>query len=487
VRGSPSIGMRWALRNTVLVAVVLFGVATFAHFEVQRRVTDDAKLLLELEVRELVEELGMGALSASEIAEEVDPEIAASPDPDLEIGVQVFNDQRERVYARGRLATLEVMLPRELETASSASVFSVIEIENEDPYWVVSAKSAVGYVQVGISSREFVKSAGQLGRVLVAVAPVLALLAGVMGWWIARQSLDPIREMVRETRKIRFSRLTGRLPISGSRDELDLLAETLNEAFARVEEGADKLRRFTADTAHELRTPLTRLRSRLEATLVDPEVPPEDLRKVLQESLEEVRTLSETFAATLLLAESDAGLRPEQTEPVSLRALLEELVEFYEPMATEQHLNLYLDDLVDFDEPMAAEEHPSLHLDAVAKVRVNGMPAWLRQAFANLIQNALAHTRTAVTVRLGAPRGGTVAVTIEDDGRGIDPDEIPRIFDRFYRGGLTGPGSGLGLAIAQQMVTAHGGTIDVESRIFRGTTFRVTLPCLEPVMGATHG
>jgi signal transduction histidine kinase len=453
--------MRWAFRNAVLFAVVLFGVAIFAHFEVQHRVTEDAKLLLELEVRELVEELGTGALSASQIAEEVDPEIAASHDPDLEIGVQVFDDQRERVYARGRLATLDVTIPRELGSAGSASVFSVIEIENEDPYWVVSAKGVVGYVQVGVSSREFVKSAGQLGRVLVMAAPMLALLAGVMGWWIARQSLAPIREMVRATRGIGFSRLTTRVRASGSGDELDLLAQTLNEAFARVEEGAEKLRQFTADAAHELRTPLTRLRSRLEATLADTEAPRERLWKVLQESLDELPALSETLTATLLLAESDAGLRPELREPVALRRLLEDLVEFYEPMAIEQNVKL--------------------HFDAGAEVQVSGIPAWLRQAFANLLQNALAHTSTAVAVRLGALQRGTVEVTIEDDGRGIAPEEVPRIFDRFYRARdePAAGGTGLGLAIALQMVTAHGGTIDLESRVYRGATFRVTLPCVE--------
>lgn len=457
LRGSPSIGVRWAIRNAALFALVLFGIALFAHLEVRRRVTEDAKLLLELEVRELVEELGTGALSAAQIAEEVDPEIAAAPDPDLELGVQVFDGRGERVYARGKLASLGVGLPPELEAAGSESVFSVIEIEGDSPYWVVSARGAEGTVQIGVSSREFVASAGQLGRVLVTAAPLLALIAGVAGWLIAKQSLDPIREMVRTARGIRFSRLTSEIPTSGNGDELDLLAQTLNEAFARVREGADKLRRFTADAAHELRTPLSRLRTRLEATLADPEADRGRLREVVRDTVTELDALSDTLAATLLLAESEAGLRPGQGEPLVLDRLLAELLEFYGPMASEQGL--------------------TLELEAAERIRLVGMPAWLRQVFSNLLRNALAHAKRTVRVRVRGA-GGRAVVTIEDDGPGIPPDELPRVFDRFHRvaGDGSGPGSGLGLAIALQMVKAHGGTIEAENGAPHGTIFRVTLP-----------
>jgi len=461
VRGPTSIGVRWAIRNAAIFAVVLFGVALFAHFEVRRRVTEDAKLLLELEVRGLVEELGVGALSAGQIEAEVDLEIPDAPDPDLQLGVQVFTESGERLVGRGLLATLSVGIPQELfGSTRSNSVFTTVDIEDGDPYWVVSAKGAVGYVQVGVSSREFVNSASELRRILVAAAPVLAVLVGAMGWWIAQQSLRPIREMVHAARGIGFSRLSARVPASGSGDELDLLASTLNEAFARVEEGAEKLRRFTADAAHELRAPLTRLRSRLESTLADPDVSRDTLRNEIAESLGELRSLSETFSATLLLAESDAGLRPGQREPVDLPALLAEVVEFYQPMATEQNVNL--------------------HLDARSDLLISGLRTWLRQIFSNVVRNGLAHANSQVLVHLGAPEGGTITVAIEDDGRGIAPDELSRVFDRFYRSQATGtllPGSGLGLAIAQQMARAHGGKIEVESRASHGTTFRVTLPC----------
>jgi len=461
LRGPTSIGVRWAIRNAGIFAVVLLGIAAFAHFEVKRRVTDDAKLLLELEVRELVEELGIGALTVGQIAAEVDIDVRAEPDPDLQLGVQVFSDSGERLYGRGALAALGFEIPEELiRSEGSASVFNTILIPDGDPYWVVSAKGAVGYVQVGVSSREFVDSASELRRILASAAPVLALVVGGIGWWIANQSLRPIREMVGAARGIGFSRLSARVPTSGNGDELDLLASTLNDAFARVEEGADKLRRFTADAAHELRTPLTRLRSRLEATVADPEVSRETLRQEIEASLLELRGVSDTFAATLLLAESDGGLRPGQREPVELRALLEEVVEFYQPMATEQNVDL--------------------HLDATSDMIVSGLRAWLRQAFSNLIQNAIAHSRSRVRVRLAAPVKREVTVTIEDDGPGIPREELLRIFDRFYRSKATGQdlaGTGLGLPIAQQMTRAHGGRVEVESRESRGTTFRVTLPC----------
>jgi len=121
-----------------------------------------------------------------------------------------------------------------------------------------------------------------------------------------------------------------------------------------------------------------------------------------------------------------------------------------------------------------------LHLDATSDMIVSGLRAWLRQAFSNLIQNAIAHSRSRVRVRLAAPVKREVTVTIEDDGPGIPREELLRIFDRFYRSKATGQdlaGTGLGLPIAQQMTRAHGGRVEVESRESRGTTFRVTRPC----------
>jgi heavy metal sensor kinase len=450
--------MKWALRNTVLIVFAVAAVAIYAHFEIQRRVTRDAKLFLELQVGELVEELSHGALSAQAVERSVAPAFAAGENPDLQISIQVFDAEGRLVYGRGLLLEQKVRVPADVLEGRMHSMFSELDLEGDAPYWVVSARASLGFVQFGISSHEFVASAGQLRRVFLIGAPAFLLLTMFLGWWLAHLSLRPIDKITEAARRISFSQLDQRVPIRGHRDELDRLADTLNEMIGRLEDGAGKLQRFTADAAHQLRRPLTRLRSRLEVAVTDDESDLESLRSALSESLEEVESLSESVTATLQLAESEIGIRPDDLERVSLRQLLEELVEFYEPVAR--------------------EEGVALDLNAGGDGLIQANPPWIRQMFSNLLNNAIQHARNRVLVTVETVGPSEFVVRIEDNGRGIEPEEIPRLFDRFYRAkaGSDGPGVGLGLAIALQMARAHGGSIDVESEPLKGSVFSVTLP-----------
>jgi signal transduction histidine kinase len=461
VARSFSVGTKWALRNTVLLGVAAATVAIYGHLEIQSRITRDAQLFLELEVSELVEELRHGALNAQAVERSVAPEFAAAAaaDPDHQVSLQVFDRSGELVYGRGRLLDEHVGLPENVFERVVKSNFDDLGLGESDPYWVVSAVASEGFVQVGISSYEFIASAGQLSRVFLAAAPAFLLLTAFLGWWIARLSLRPINQITEVARRISFAQLDQRIPVSGNQDELDRLAETLNEMISRLEQGVGSLQRFTEDAAHQLRTPLARLRSRLEDVLGEKGAAiPETVVNAITQSLEEVENVPQSITATLQLAESEAGLRAEQLAQIPLRKLLSEIVEFYEPLARERGIEL--------------------KLDAGDDVLIRGTVIWLQQMFSNLLNNALQHTRDRIDVELDVVGPSSAVVRIKDNGSGIGPDEIPRIFDRFFRGNVaTGkPGAGLGLAIARQMARAHGGDIHVESGRIRGSVFSVILP-----------
>jgi signal transduction histidine kinase len=247
------------------------------------------------------------------------------------------------------------------------------------------------------------------------------------------------------------------------KDELARLAETLNEMMARLERSFQALRRFTADASHELKTPLTVFRSGVERALTTPHVPRETL-EVLEELLMEANGMAELVDTLLTLARADEGRAPLHREAVDLRAIVEEARETGDLLADPAGLSL------------TVETPPAPLVVPVDKSRI-------RQLLLNLLTNAVKYTPPGgrVRVRLTA-EDHHAALVVADTGIGIAPGDLPHIFDRFWRADTartrTGErsGVGLGLAICKWIAEAHGGTIAVQSRPGRGTTFTVTLP-----------
>jgi signal transduction histidine kinase len=247
------------------------------------------------------------------------------------------------------------------------------------------------------------------------------------------------------------------------KDELGRLADTLNQMISRLERSFTALRRFTADASHELKTPLTVLKAGVERALTTPKMPPESLA-VLEEAMDEINRMTELVDALLTLARADEGLVRLHQEPVDLRALILETEETGELLA----------------EPAGIAVSADAPVDPVI-VPVDG--SRIRQLVMNLLTNAVKYTPAGGRVRLWLERDdGRVRFGVSDTGIGIAPGDLPHIFDRFWRADSartrTGerPGVGLGLAICKWIAEAHGGTIDVQSRPGRGTTFSVTLP-----------
>src|SRR6184192_4131096 len=330
--------------------------------------------------------------------------------------------------------------------------------------YVTDAGPQFGAILAGANLRTAELSAEQLLSTIALILPLGLVAALLMGSWIARRALAPVDRIITEVREITDGRsLHRRLAEPMVKDELGRLTETLNQMMTRLERSFAALRRFTADASHELKTPLTVLRAGVERAITMPSLPSEALA-ALEETLQEINRMTELVEALLMLARADEGTAPLHRETVDLRAIVEETGETGELLAEEAGVKM---------EVATPAEPVIVPVDA----------SRIRQLILNLLTNAVKYTPAGGSVRLQlGPSNGRVTLTVADSGVGIAPGDLPHIFDRFWRADSartrTGErsGTGLGLAICKWIAEAHGGTIDVQSRPGRGTTFTVTLP-----------
>ena len=291
---------------------------------------------------------------------------------------------------------------------------------------------------------------------LVSIAAGASAVLLVLG--LSQRILAPVEALKNAAQRMAAGDLSQRVKVD-SRDELGDLARAFNsmaDGLARLEE----LRRnMVSDIAHELRTPLTNIRGYLEA-LQDGVIAPDE--RVLASLHEEALLLNRLVDDLQDLSLAEAGQMKLHREPISVAAVAEQAVEAIRPRAEEKGLSLEVDLPADL---------PSVEADAL---RVG-------QVLRNLLENALRHTFAGGQLRLAARRSGSeVEVRVEDTGSGIAAEDLPYIFERFYRADKsrvrTTGGAGLGLAIARQLVLALGGRIWVESALGEGSTFFFTLP-----------
>jgi heavy metal sensor kinase len=292
---------------------------------------------------------------------------------------------------------------------------------------------------------------------------LLLVLAGVGGWFLAGRTLKPVERIADIARGIGEGDLSRRIDVETD-DELGRLAQTLNGMIARLEEAFVKQRQFVADASHELRTPLAVIQAESSLVLEKPR-DPEQYRRSLELVSQEVDYMSEIVGKLLVLARSDAGSEQLNVQDIDLAALLAELGQDLEALAQERGLELSFDPM----DPLT----------------VKGDRVRLRQLFLNLLDNALRYTPGGGAIKGSVVRQDDQAVvSIGDSGIGIPEEHLPFIFDRFYRVDKVRTngegGTGLGLSIATSVAKMHGGTIEVESRLGGGTTFRVLLPLAGP-------
>ena len=324
---------------------------------------------------------------------------------------------------------------------------------------VVRGGHVVQLVQVGMSLETAERTLSRYLTILVVLVPLGAALAAAGGALVAGRALRPVDTMSLTARRITGEDLTRRIPLRGTGDELDRLAETLNAMLARLEDAFAGVRRFAADAAHELRTPLTALRGGIEVSLRGGRSS-EEYRRVLESSLEEVERLTHLAEDLLLLSRFSVTV-----------SALRQRVEL-EPLLVE---------VLDVGTQLAHQRGLSIASTALGQAAVVGDAGALRRAFLNLIDNAVKYTPAGGKVQVALGReAGRAVITVSDSGIGIAPADAERIFQPFVRLDAaregTESGAGLGLSIARSIVLAHGGDLTVESVLGAGSTFTILLP-----------
>lgn len=289
------------------------------------------------------------------------------------------------------------------------------------------------------------------------LAAVLSLLSGRV---LAQRSLRPVQALTETADRIGAESLAGRIPLTGTDDELDRLAATLNSMLERIEQHVGRVQQFTADASHELRSPLAALRGSAEVALSKPRTT-DELRQVLEESIEHYDRLAHIAEDLLLLARADAGHEVACRDRVQLDDAVASVVDLYVPLALDRGIDLVMEDR--------------------EKISLQGDGARLRQLVGNLLDNAVKFSSSGDRITVSVTNeDGVAGITITDTGEGIATEHLPHVFDRFYRvdkaRSTKHGGAGLGLPICRAIAEAHGGTITASSTHGKGTSVTTSIP-----------
>lgn len=330
-------------------------------------------------------------------------------------------------------------------------------------YHLVAVKDQPLFIIELGSSLTAVQSALQGLFVIILISiPGAVAAAAIAGWFLAKRSFRPLDSMIREARQITAAYLKGRLPRTHTGDELDRLAETLNEMMDRIETSTRAIQDFSSDISHELRTPLAIIRGEIDLALRRSRSP-ETLVQTLHAIEEEVNGLIRLVDDLMLLVRSDARQLKFEKKPVSLKALLFSVFERFHERAQQKKIDLTA----------------SMNADAW----VEGDELYLKRLFSNLMDNAIKFTPEGGKVELALKQFNHKAlVEVIDTGMGIELEVQAKVFSRFYRTdqARSHEGSGLGLNIAKAICDSHNGRIEIQSLPKQGTRVLVELPAVTP-------
>ena len=448
-----SLVTRLTILYALISALVLCGLgimvarATYSHFVDLDQVYLQGKgILVQNSLRQANNPRAVAALLAQQM------------DSHEGLYISVVSDKRELT---DRISTQKIdFSPLRAAQLSGAETFDWNNAENpgQTLRGIKIPLDDEGQLLLALDTHHHAHFMSQLNVTLALYLMCATLLSGLLGWWAARRGLAPLRVMHDRARKIDARQLSVRMPTGESSPELAELAHGLNLMLERLERAFERLSEFSSDLAHELRTPITNLLTQTQVTLTR-ERDAQAYRDILASNAEEFQRLARMVSDMLYLAKTEHGLELPDREPIVLEREVQALFDFYEAVAEESAISL------------------SLTGEAV----MTGDRLMVRRAIGNLLSNALRHARQYSVVRVTVTdQAESIEVRVENEGTPISQEDMPRLFDRFFRTQKSRPhpehsGTGLGLSITKSLMTAHGGTIRVASDK-KNTSFTLVFP-----------
>jgi signal transduction histidine kinase len=438
----------------LIVIVTLVGVREALRYTLVR----ENDLLLLDDAYEVVLSVERFHPNLGEIYNEMDRKARGHADRSL--FVQLLSADGEVMSSSGNPPPLDT-LPRVVADRPTLSSIDDYRIAQR----LITRDGLPAYtVRVGMSLGMIDTDLATLTRLMLAAGAALLFIAPLSGYFLAGRATRPLGRIISTAARLRPSHMEERLPIRGTQDELDQLSMTINRFLDLLRDYLERNREFVANAAHELRSPLAAVQSSVEVTL-NSDRTVEEYQDMLGEIADQCGQLRVLVNQLLLLAENDAARSQIKMRPVSLDHLVEKSVEMFRGVAEERGVQLVS------------------NLDP--EVMIEGDADRLRQVVNNLVDNSLKFTpsggQVLVTLVEDVP-GRRAILKVSDTGLGIAEGDLPHVFERFYRGDKSRQhqdqtaGNGLGLSICSSIVSAHNGTIRVESREGKGAVFIVTLP-----------
>ena len=433
----------------LLAALTLFG--AFVYFSMARGLSSALDNSLAINASQVSAGLNIdnGKLILS------DSLIEAPENPNLQssgFSIRVLDPQGNVIQEFGQYHNLPVSFSRSFSTYTDPNNQTSVRVFTEPVY---DNNQLVVIVQVAQSLGEMEATLNRLLVILLVSIPILVAAAGFSGYFLAARALAPIDQIISSARKISAKDLSARLEVPATNDEVGRLSETLNDMLVRLDDSFQREHQFTNDASHELRTPLTAMQAIL-GVIREKQRTPEEYEQALDDLSEETDRLR-TLVENLLKLARGENQNNHNFEPVDLSMLLKDVSDSMRPLAEAKSL--------------------ALHCETPENLIVSGDSDELIRLFVNLLDNAIKYTEQGDVNVTATHNESDVVIEIMDTGIGIPSENLPHIFDRFYRveDSRTQRGTGLGLAIAKDIITAHKGEITVNS-ISAGSIFTVILP-----------
>ncbi len=314
-------------------------------------------------------------------------------------------------------------------------------------------------LQLGQSTENVSRFVQAFQKIFITTMAALVVFAAVMGWFMARRAVSGVLSVTRTARQITEGALKERVPVKPRGDEIDQLATTFNQMLDRIEALVAGIKEMSDNIAHDLKSPVTRIRGMAEITLTTGTTV-DEFSAMGASIIEDCDRLLGMIDTMLMISKTEAGVGRVDREPVDVAAIVLDACELFRPLAEDKNI--------------------TLSCSAADKLVIAGDNRLIQRVISNLLDNAIKYTPPSgkIDVWVDDSKDRQATVAVRDTGCGISEEDIPHIFERFYRcdQSRSKGGAGLGLSLAKAVVEAHGGHIAVTSQPNQGSTFTIVLP-----------